>query len=254
MTASVWPSASPSSSRPCSAVSPFIGSVAACSERGRRPGTGTTDAAGTTRSSACAPPSGRRGAIAAITSSPTATCSTPSPTDSTTPAASMPGHPRRRQSLDAALPQPDVRRVHGGGAHREPDLARRPARAPRARSRAGPPARPARVIPTARAVVTAASSSSATVSSVTCGSTPLRHAGQVERAADPAPDEHGHRAAEAAERDVEARRRRRSRRSPPRERRAASPARAPPHARACRRRSAERRSPSRSRRSASRPG
>ena len=38
----------------------------------RPPGTGTTDAAGATRSSVCAPPSGRRGETTAITSSPTA--------------------------------------------------------------------------------------------------------------------------------------------------------------------------------------
>ena len=86
-------------------MSPFIGSVAAsCTDAPS--GIATTDAAGTTRSAAWAPPSGRRGLTAAITASPAASRSTPDPTDSTVPAASIPG-------------------VHGGSSPWAP-VARRP--------------------------------------------------------------------------------------------------------------------------------
>ena len=87
-----------------------MGSVAACSSA-IPSGTGTTDAAGTTMSSACAPPSGRRGATAAITAAPTSRRSTSSPSDSTSPAASMPGtqggaspsRPRSRRPMSVGL-------------------------------------------------------------------------------------------------------------------------------------------------------
>src|SRR3954468_11434903 len=83
-----------------------MGSVAACASEAPS-GIGTTDAAGTTICSACAPPSGRRGVTAAITASPGDRRSTPSPTDSTTPAASMPG-------------------IHGGARSLPPPCSRRP--------------------------------------------------------------------------------------------------------------------------------
>ena len=113
-----------------------------------------------------------------------------------------PGHPRRGQSLDAVLPQPDVRRVHRGGFHREPNLAR-PRLSHVALDHAEDlgPSRPRDHDGACRRH--SRSSRSETVSSVTWGrrfsGTRLRSSA----AADPAPDEHGHGAAEMAERDVE---------------------------------------------------
>src|SRR5262245_31174583 len=63
-------------------------------------GTRATDAAGTTTSSAWAPPPGRRGLTIAITRSPSRNVA-PSPTPSTTPASSMPGMKGDRTPISA---------------------------------------------------------------------------------------------------------------------------------------------------------
>ncbi len=90
MTASVEPAARSSIRRPSSAVRPFIGRVAACGALTPR-GIGTTHAAGTTTSSAWAPPSGSHGPTTAMTDSPTDSRPPAWPSDSMVPAASIPG-------------------------------------------------------------------------------------------------------------------------------------------------------------------
>jgi hypothetical protein len=113
-----------------------------------------------------------------------------------------PRHPGQRQLVVAALPEPDVRRVDGRGPDREPHLAR--TRLADLALHHGEDLRPAGSRdPDGACRRHSRSSRSATVSSVTCGRRPVRQAAHVERAADPAPDEHRHGAAQVAERDVE---------------------------------------------------
>ena len=103
---------------------PFIGSVAACASDAPS-GIGTTDAAGTTISSACAPPSGRRG----VTRGHDLVAGR-EPVDALADRLDDAGRvhardPRRLEALaGAVLAQADVGRVHGGGAHGDADLAR----------------------------------------------------------------------------------------------------------------------------------
>ena len=104
---------------------PFIGSVEAATASAPS-GSGTTDAAGTTRSSDCAPPSGRRGMTAAIT-----LVAGREPVDAVADGLDDAGgvharDPRRVETVRPAplLAQADVRRVHRGGADGDAHLAR----------------------------------------------------------------------------------------------------------------------------------
>ena len=249
VTASVWPSVSPSGSRPLSAVTAFMGSVEACS-RVAPSGIATTEPAGATSSSVCAPPPGRHGTTIAITSSPTVRPLAPVPDRLDDPGAVPPDNPGGRHSLYASLAGRNVGWVHRGSFHREPDLARPRASRSRARSRSRPRARLAArsppLAPPSQPLPQLGDASRREVRT-----TLLRHTAQVECAADPASG----RARSWSRRDARARRRGtrrlRSRPSPARGRRVAPRPRAPPHATACRRRGAGRRSPSRSRPSAS---
>ncbi len=156
VTASVCPSTSPSRSRPCNAVRPFIGSVAACS-RVTPSGIGTTDAAGATSSSACAPPSGRRGRdrrhhlVAdrqALDAVARPTRRRPRQSIPGTQGGGTPSTPRCRSPMSVGFTAAAATASRTSPGPAVPHLA--------LDHGARPPARRARVIPTARAVVTAA--------------------------------------------------------------------------------------------------